>query len=100
MAHGIEADAEVGEFQRNAVKVLVARLTTVHGTACVDMRDFALNTAGGRVATRRGVTVRRAQIGKLKQLVDKLVAACEARGDATEDGEPDDAPSQQQGEPS
>ena len=86
----IEVEAEVGSFPKNASSSVVGRVTRVHGVRCVDLRVFAVNTAGESVPTRAGVCVRTEQLPELQKLVAALVAAS-AEG-AAGDGGSNDAP--------
>jgi len=66
---------EVGSVPTSVGAKLVARLVSVRGHKCGDLRLYATNSAGESVPTRRGLCIGVKCLGDLAALAAKLAAA-------------------------
>lgn len=69
-------EQEVGEFVKNAQEVVKGALTQAYGRPCADIRVYYLTATRERKPTPKGICMSRDRLPELRDLIEKLIAAC------------------------
>ena len=75
MASGIMVLAEIGELRKHATMQIKARLLSIRGRTCMDIRCFAVSGANG-TALKQGICLDAARADEFAALATKLAEAC------------------------